>query len=95
MSLQALPDELVLGQMRDWNEELQTAREFPITTPSSKVFRDRALFKVATPLGTSHDGFDSSPPSQIHSDFVRACTRGAQAVVDGSLQSLNPGEESK
>lgn len=46
MSVRVLPDELVLGQMRDWNEELQTAREFPTDTPAAKVFRDRALFKV-------------------------------------------------
>ena len=46
MSLRVLPDELVLGQMRDWNEELQIAREFVTDTPSAKVFRDRALFKV-------------------------------------------------
>lgn len=46
MSLRILPDELVLGQMRDWNDELQTARELPTDVSSAKVFRDRALFKV-------------------------------------------------
>ena len=46
MSLRAQPDELVLGQMRDWNEELQTARQLPTNTSAAKVFRDRALFKV-------------------------------------------------
>ncbi len=46
MSLRPLPDELVVGQMRDWNEEIQSAREFPKDTSAAKVFRDRALFKV-------------------------------------------------
>ena len=46
MSLRVLPDELVLGQMRDWNEEWQVAKEFLVDSPGAKVFRDRALFKV-------------------------------------------------
>ena len=46
LGLRAVPDEVVLGQMRDWNEELQTARELPTDTPAAKVFRDRTLFKV-------------------------------------------------
>ena len=46
LGLRAVPDEVVLGQMRDWNEELQTARELPTDTPANKVFRDRTLFKV-------------------------------------------------
>ena len=35
-----------MGQMRDWNEELQTARELPTDSPAAKVFRDRTMFKV-------------------------------------------------
>ena len=48
LGLRAVPDEVVLGQMRDWNEELQTARELPTDSPAAKVFRDRTLFKVAS-----------------------------------------------
>ena len=47
LGLRAVPDEVVLGQMRDWNEELQTARELPTDPPAANVFRDRTLFKVA------------------------------------------------
>ena len=46
MGLKPLPDELVLGQFRDWNEELQTARELPSDTVGAKVFKERSLFKV-------------------------------------------------
>jgi protein TIF31 len=32
---------------------------------------------------------------QVHSDFVSAAIRGCQAVVDGNIMAINPGEESK
>ena len=35
-----------MGQMRDWNEELQSARELPTDTPQLKLFRDRTIYKV-------------------------------------------------
>ena len=37
---------LVLGQLRDWNEELQTTRELPRTSEAEAIFRERAMFKV-------------------------------------------------
>lgn len=46
MGLKPIPDELVLGQLRDWNEELQTARELPSDTVVNKIFRERSLFKI-------------------------------------------------
>ena len=46
VSLKGAPDELLLGQLRDWNEELQLARELPSDTDQQKAFRDRTLFKV-------------------------------------------------
>lgn len=48
MQLKAAPDEVIMGQMRDWNEEVQTARELPVDTPQLKVFRDRTIHKVRT-----------------------------------------------
>ena len=48
MGLKPAPDELVLGQVRDWNEELQTARELPSDTVTNKIFRERSLYKVNT-----------------------------------------------
>ena len=45
--LKAAPDELILGQLRDWNEEIQMARELPTDTAQLKLFRDRHLFKVS------------------------------------------------
>lgn len=47
MGLKPMPDELVLGQFRDWNEELQTARELPTESVTDKVFKERSLFKVS------------------------------------------------
>ncbi|KAJ7949124.1 Clustered mitochondria protein-like [Quillaja saponaria] len=38
----------LIGMQRDWNEELQSCREFPHTTPQERVFRDRALYKVSS-----------------------------------------------
>ena len=32
---------------------------------------------------------------QVHSDFVAAAARGAQAVIDGNVMAINPGEESR
>ena len=32
---------------------------------------------------------------QVHSDFVAAATRGAMAVIDGSVMAINPGEDAK
>ncbi|CAF3393139.1 unnamed protein product [Rotaria socialis] len=32
---------------------------------------------------------------KVHSDFVAAAIRGCQAVVDGNIMAINPGEESK
>ncbi|CAO1391288.1 unnamed protein product [Diamesa hyperborea] len=32
---------------------------------------------------------------KVHSDFVTAATRGAQAVIDGNVMAINPGEEAK
>ena len=72
MSLRAHPDELMLGQMRDWNDELQTAKELSTTTSSAKVFRDRALFKVrVTPPLMSCDVL-TPPPRSIPSLCRRA-----------------------
>ena len=32
---------------------------------------------------------------KVHSDFVAAATRGAQAVIDGNVMAINPGEDAK
>ncbi|TKY68175.1 Clustered mitochondria protein [Spatholobus suberectus] len=37
-----------LGMPREWNEELQTCRELPLTTPQERLMRDRALYKVTS-----------------------------------------------
>ncbi|KAF8009776.1 hypothetical protein BT93_J0694 [Corymbia citriodora subsp. variegata] len=38
----------LIGMQRDWNEELQSCREFPHTTPHERILRDRALYKVTS-----------------------------------------------
>ncbi|EXB93784.1 Protein KIAA0664-like protein [Morus notabilis] len=38
----------LIGMQRDWNEELQSCREFPHTTPQEGILRDRALYKVTS-----------------------------------------------
>ncbi|KAJ4850623.1 hypothetical protein Tsubulata_022193 [Turnera subulata] len=38
----------LIGMQRDWNEELQSCREFPHTTPQERILRDRALYKVTS-----------------------------------------------
>ena len=47
MMVKGAPDELVLGQLRDWNEELQVARELPIDNTQLKIYRDKLIFKVS------------------------------------------------
>ncbi|KAL2326480.1 hypothetical protein Fmac_025538 [Flemingia macrophylla] len=37
-----------LGMPREWNEELQTCRELPHTTPLERLMRDRALYRVTS-----------------------------------------------
>lgn len=39
-------EEHMPGQVRDWNEELQTTRELPRKTLSDRIIRERAIFKV-------------------------------------------------
>uniref|UniRef100_A0A1D1Z9L5 Clustered mitochondria protein homolog n=1 Tax=Anthurium amnicola TaxID=1678845 RepID=A0A1D1Z9L5_9ARAE len=36
----------LIGMLRDWNEELQSCREFPHKTSQERMLRDRALYKV-------------------------------------------------
>lgn len=36
----------LIGMQRDWNEELQSCREFPHSTLQERILRDRALYKV-------------------------------------------------
>lgn len=37
----------LMGMQRDWNEELQSCREFPHNTVQERILRDRALYKVS------------------------------------------------
>ena len=39
-------EEQIPGQLRDWNEELQSAKELPKRTRHQRTLRDRALYKV-------------------------------------------------
>lgn len=82
------------GQVRDWNEELQITKELPKKSLPERLLRERAMFKV----NKQQTSFSSSWPirsSQVHSDFVSSAIRGCQAVVDGNIMAINPGEESK
>ncbi|VAI60170.1 unnamed protein product [Triticum turgidum subsp. durum] len=36
----------LIGMQRDWNEELQSCREFPHANPQERILRGRALYKV-------------------------------------------------
>ncbi|KAJ1280732.1 hypothetical protein BS78_04G255400 [Paspalum vaginatum] len=36
----------LIGMQRDWNEELQSCREFPHDNPQERILRGRALYKV-------------------------------------------------
>nr|XP_043609065.1 clustered mitochondria protein [Erigeron canadensis] len=38
----------LIGMQRDWNEELQSCREFPHSSPQERILRDRALYKVSS-----------------------------------------------
>lgn len=38
----------LIGMQRDWNEELQSCREFPHSSPQESILRDRALYKVTS-----------------------------------------------
>ncbi|CAA0827130.1 Clustered mitochondria protein [Striga hermonthica] len=38
----------LIGMQRDWNEELQSCREFPQTTHQERIIKDRALYKVTS-----------------------------------------------
>ncbi|XP_075474127.1 clustered mitochondria protein isoform X4 [Primulina tabacum] len=38
----------LIGMQRDWNEELQSCREFPHATHQERILRDRALYKVTS-----------------------------------------------
>ncbi|KAL3815048.1 hypothetical protein ACJIZ3_016316 [Penstemon smallii] len=38
----------LIGMQRDWNEELQSCREFPHAAHQERILRDRALYKVTS-----------------------------------------------
>ncbi|KZV47233.1 clustered mitochondria protein [Dorcoceras hygrometricum] len=38
----------LIGMQRDWNEELQSCRDFPHSTHQERILRDRALYKVTS-----------------------------------------------
>ncbi|KAG9133851.1 hypothetical protein Leryth_017945 [Lithospermum erythrorhizon] len=38
----------LIGMQRDWNEELQSCREFPHTSLQERILRDRALYRVTS-----------------------------------------------
>nr|VDD11346.1 unnamed protein product [Brassica rapa] len=74
----------LIGMQRDWNEELQSCREFPHSTPQERyiflhtryfflcrILRDRALYKVS-------------------SDFVDAALNGAIGVISRCIPPINP-----
>ncbi|AEE78901.1 tetratricopeptide repeat (TPR)-containing protein [Arabidopsis thaliana] len=73
----------LIGMQRDWNEELQSCREFPHTSPQERfvslienflrcrILRDRALYKVS-------------------SDFVDAALNGAIGVISRCIPPINP-----
>uniref|UniRef100_A0AAR2K973 Clustered mitochondria protein homolog n=1 Tax=Pygocentrus nattereri TaxID=42514 RepID=A0AAR2K973_PYGNA len=46
----------VPGQIRDWNEELQSTRELPRKTLTDRLLRDRAIFKVSDFVTTATRG---------------------------------------
>ncbi|GMT19885.1 hypothetical protein PFISCL1PPCAC_11182 [Pristionchus fissidentatus] len=69
-------EEHLPGQIRDWNEELQTTGELPRENLNERLVRDRSIFK-------------------IHSDFIAAAVKGAQAVVEGNVMAINPADEPK
>ncbi|XP_031550707.1 clustered mitochondria protein homolog [Actinia tenebrosa] len=41
-------EEHMPGQLRDWNEELQSARELPHDTMQQRLLRERAIFKITS-----------------------------------------------
>ncbi len=57
--------------LRDFNDDLQQARELPRETITDRIIRDRRL-------------------QQIQADFINVATKGAIAVVEGNLPSMNP-----
>ncbi|KAM7266178.1 hypothetical protein ACFE04_004075 [Oxalis oulophora] len=38
----------LIGMHRDWNEDLQSCREFPQTASQERILRDRALYKITS-----------------------------------------------
>ncbi|GMS89850.1 hypothetical protein PENTCL1PPCAC_12025 [Pristionchus entomophagus] len=69
-------EEHLPGQIRDWNEELQTTGEMPRGNLNERLVRDRSIFK-------------------IHSDFISASVKGAQAVIEGNVMAINPADDPK
>ncbi|XP_065054486.1 clustered mitochondria protein homolog [Rhopilema esculentum] len=41
-------EEQIPGQLRDWNEELQSAKELPRKSTHQRILRDRALYKITS-----------------------------------------------
>lgn len=41
-------EEQIPGQLRDWNEELQSAKELPRASTHQRILRERALYKITS-----------------------------------------------
>ncbi len=66
------PDELIVGQLRDWNEELQTARELPADNSHLKIYRDKLIFKVSCGVTAGREETVSpTPPRAYYAYTVR------------------------
>ncbi|VDN06962.1 unnamed protein product [Thelazia callipaeda] len=65
------------GQIRDWNEELQTTHELPRGTLAERLIRGRAIFKI-------HSDFVSTA--------IKVITL-SMAVIDGNVVAINPADE--
>ncbi|VDK79802.1 unnamed protein product [Litomosoides sigmodontis] len=75
------------GQIRDWNEELQTTHELPRGTLGERLIRERAIFKIHSDFVSAAIKISLTLIYDIF-DFL-----GAMAVVDGNVVAINPADE--
>ncbi|TPX33690.1 hypothetical protein SmJEL517_g03500 [Synchytrium microbalum] len=76
-------DAMELWGARDWNEDIQSSRELPHSTPqasfTNKKRGDERIIRDAT-------------STKLHVEFVDAAIKGALAIAKKALQPINPQE---
>jgi protein TIF31 len=86
----------LIGMQRDWNEELQSCREFPHGNPQERFFSCYPTYwidcfiPVVTHYFWLHRILRGRALYKVTCDFVDAAVKGAVGVINRCIPPINP-----